>query len=275
MNRFRLATDHDGYYLDDTWSEQKPLRIQFHSSEFLYRLRHAGKRSEMVLRALGARSGLKVLDCTAGLGRDAFLLAHAGCEVTMLERSGVLAMMLADALRRAQEINELAVAANRLSLHRIDAAVYLAWLLKCHDISPAQPSRFELPSFKDSQVEGAGRMPPNDVPDLPAQEVMANLKYDVVYIDPMFPVRDKSALVKGDMQQLQQFLGGDEDATGLITLALATQCPRVVVKRPAWLAPSTLAHHLEGNSFVGNSFVGKTSRFEVFFTHQQGSNRPV
>ena len=42
-----------------------------------------------------------VVDATAGLGRDAFVLAHAGLTVQMLERSEIVYALLEDALARA------------------------------------------------------------------------------------------------------------------------------------------------------------------------------
>lgn len=55
---------------------------------------------------------------------------------------------------------------------------------------------------------------------------------DVVYLDPMFPHRKKSAQVKKEMRLLQQLLGGDEDADSLLPAALNVAKKRVVVKRP-------------------------------------------
>lgn len=55
---------------------------------------------------------------------------------------------------------------------------------------------------------------------------------DVVYLDPMFPHRRKSAQVKKEMRLLQQLLGGDEDADRLLPAALRVAKKRVVVKRP-------------------------------------------
>lgn len=42
----------------------------------------------------------RVVDATAGLGRDAFVLAALGCQVQMLERNPVVAALLDDGLRR-------------------------------------------------------------------------------------------------------------------------------------------------------------------------------
>jgi 16S rRNA (guanine1516-N2)-methyltransferase len=41
-----------------------------------------------------------VVDATAGLGRDAFVLASVGCRVRMLERNPVVAALLDDGLAR-------------------------------------------------------------------------------------------------------------------------------------------------------------------------------
>ncbi len=55
---------------------------------------------------------------------------------------------------------------------------------------------------------------------------------DVVYLDPMFPHKKKSALVKKEMRLFQQLLGHDPDADALLPPALKLAMHRVVVKRP-------------------------------------------
>ncbi len=55
---------------------------------------------------------------------------------------------------------------------------------------------------------------------------------DVVYLDPMFPHRNKTALVKKEMRLLQQILGVDPDSDALLPAALRIAKKRVVVKRP-------------------------------------------
>ncbi len=76
------------------------VRVEFVSSE---RIRQASVAGEGLIRAVGARRGQRpsVLDATAGLGRDAAMLAWRGCPVTLVERSPVLAAMLEDGLTRA------------------------------------------------------------------------------------------------------------------------------------------------------------------------------
>ena len=55
---------------------------------------------------------------------------------------------------------------------------------------------------------------------------------DVVYLDPMYPHKQKSALVKKEMRVFQHLVGADLDADELLTPALQLARKRVVVKRP-------------------------------------------
>lgn len=55
---------------------------------------------------------------------------------------------------------------------------------------------------------------------------------DVIYLDPMYPSRDKSALVKKDMQILHQLVGNDETGEALLNVARQRARKRIVVKRP-------------------------------------------
>lgn len=59
----------------------------------------------------------------------------------------------------------------------------------------------------------------------------------VIYLDPMFPPRRKSALVKNEMRVLQAVAGEDLDSTELLDTAARTDCQRIVCKRPAGAAP--------------------------------------
>ena len=52
MSRFRVGCDEAGYYLEDSFSRQHPLRVDFSQPEFLSRLRGAGKKTELVARAV-------------------------------------------------------------------------------------------------------------------------------------------------------------------------------------------------------------------------------
>lgn len=59
----------------------------------------------------------------------------------------------------------------------------------------------------------------------------------VIYLDPMFPPRKKSALVKNEMRILQAVAGEDLDSTELLNAAAQTGCRRIVCKRPAQADP--------------------------------------
>ena len=59
-----------------------------------------------------------------------------------------------------------------------------------------------------------------------------NTKADVVYLDPMFPHREKSALVKKEMRLFQDLLGNDPDSDQLLEPALKLAEYRVAIKRP-------------------------------------------
>ncbi len=57
-------------------------------------------------------------------------------------------------------------------------------------------------------------------------------KPDVIYLDPMYPEKKKSASVKKNMQILQRLLGHDLDTDAVLNAALEKAAKRVVVKRP-------------------------------------------
>ena len=82
MDTLRLHYARDGYQLIHEGTRQRPLRVDFSSARLRHRLRFGGK--ELLLGATSAKSGMVVVDCTAGLGTDAFLLASRGCFVTLI-----------------------------------------------------------------------------------------------------------------------------------------------------------------------------------------------
>ena len=115
-----------------------------------WRRRHGGGRGQAVAKAVGLRAGAKppkVLDCTAGLGRDAFILASLGCVVHGLERSPVVAAALKDALQRAHTDSTTAEAlGGRLSFQHADALLVLPELVASIEpevlyVDPMHPPR--------------------------------------------------------------------------------------------------------------------------------------
>jgi 16S rRNA (guanine1516-N2)-methyltransferase len=192
-----------------------PVRVDFVSGALAHRRQFGGGSGQMIARAVGLQPGVRpvVLDATAGLGRDAFVLAGLGCEVTLIERQPLIAALLEDGLRRARDDAGTAPVAARMHLREGDAvALMRAW---------------------------RGAAP------------------QVVYLDPMFPHRDKSTLVKKEMRMFRPLVGDDDDAPALLAAALALASHRVVVKRPR-KAPAL------GGVAPGYALEGKSSRFDVY-----------
>jgi 16S rRNA (guanine1516-N2)-methyltransferase len=80
------------------------VKVDFASDALTFRRLHGGGKKEAIARAIGLKGqdSLQVLDATAGLGRDAFVLASLGCMVDMIERSPVVVALLQDGLDRAE-----------------------------------------------------------------------------------------------------------------------------------------------------------------------------
>ena len=83
--------------------------VDFAGGALGHRLRFGGGRGQPLARAIGIKPGFDpvVWDATAGLGRDAFVLASIGCQVTLCERSPALAALLDDGLQRAMLNNDI------------------------------------------------------------------------------------------------------------------------------------------------------------------------
>lgn len=191
------------------------VRVDFVEGAMAHRRLFGGGAGQMIAKAVGVQPGVRpqVLDATAGLGRDAFVLASLGCRLTLIERQPLIAALLEDGLARARLSAEVAPIAAQMRLLQGNAIELLsAWQ------------------------------------DEPPQ---------VIYLDPMFPHRDKSALVKKEMRLFRPLVGDDLDAPALLAAALALASHRVVVKRPR-KAPC-----IEGGkpSYV---LEGKSSRYDIY-----------
>ena len=154
-----------------------------------------------------------VVDATAGLGRDAFVLACVGCHVRMLERNPVVAALLDDGLARGYA----------------DA-----------EIGPWLQARLQL-------IHASSLTALTDITPRP----------QVVYLDPMFPHKQKSALVKKEMRVFQSLVGPDLDADGLLEPARQLATKRVVVKRPDYAPPLA-------DVATPNAVVTKGHRFDIY-----------
>jgi 16S rRNA (guanine1516-N2)-methyltransferase len=80
-----------------------PIFVDFLSGSSGYRRHHSCTIGQPLARAIGIKQGFRpsIVDGTAGLGQDGFVLACLGCTVTMIERSPVLGALLDDGLQRA------------------------------------------------------------------------------------------------------------------------------------------------------------------------------
>ncbi len=118
---FMLSFNEAGLCLQQTGNGAPgPVRVDFVSGKQAWRQQHGGGKGQLIARALGLHKGAcpEVLDATAGLGGDSFVLAGLGCRVTLLEQSEVVAALLADGLRRLamSERSELRAIAERMQL---------------------------------------------------------------------------------------------------------------------------------------------------------------
>ncbi len=182
-------------------------------TRLLPRIRRGNLQGEMLVKASkikGFSGEITVMDCTAGLGEDSFLLAAAGFRVKLYERDEVIAALLQDALARAREIPELQAIVERMELYEEDSLKAMAHL--------------------------------DEVPD-------------VIYLDPMFPSRQKSALVKKKFQMLQQLEQPCEEGDALLQAAIACKPRKIVIKRP-------LKGENLGNRAPDYSMKGKAIRYD-------------
>lgn len=84
------------------------LIIDFVGGAVGHRFRSKEGKNQALLKAVGFSKGTipNVVDATAGLGRDSFLMASMGAKVTMIERSKDIHAQLADAMARAAAEND-------------------------------------------------------------------------------------------------------------------------------------------------------------------------
>ncbi len=206
---------------EDRRGAPTPTFVDFVRGTTGYRRRSPGgtSRRQPIAHAVGLRHGpLTVVDATAGLGRDSFLLASLGCSVVMVERNAVLGALIRDGLSRADKgAPSVREVARRMSLVVDDA-------------------RRVLSSLKN-----------RDAPD-------------VVYVDPMYPPRRKTALAKKELRLCRRLVGDDSDAGELLAVARGVARRRVVVKRHRYASPLAPDTSME--------YVGKQVRYDVYLQHR-------
>lgn len=103
-----------------------PFFIDFSSNEFTRR-KNQMNNSQEISKAVGIKKDFKpkILDTTAGQGRDSFLLASLGCEITLLERNSIIFLLLNNAIENAKNNAELVEIVNRMTLINQDSIEFL------------------------------------------------------------------------------------------------------------------------------------------------------
>ena len=195
------------------------LSVDFTGGSLGHRKKYGGGKGQTIAKAIGLKQGIappSVLDATAGLAKDSYVFACLGCNVTMLERSPIVAALVRDGIERASLNIEFAeILTQGFKLLQTDALKYI-------------------------------------------QAIDDEHKPDIIYLDPMYPERKKSASVKKNMQILQKLLGQDMDTTEVLNSALQKARKRVVVKRPKG-APT-----LDASRLPTLSYDSKATRYDVY-----------
>ena len=80
------------------------LKCSFIEGPILHRLKYGKGRGQNLAKAVGMKfnKNRTVVDATAGLGYDAFILASLGANVTLIERSEIIYDLLGKALTEAK-----------------------------------------------------------------------------------------------------------------------------------------------------------------------------
>lgn len=213
-----LVLDERGLHLHNLQDKTMgALHLDFTAGKAAHRRQFGGGRGQPLAKAVGLKQGASphIVDLSAGMGRDGFVLASLGCAVTLVERTPMIHALLADAITRAQDYAETQSIAHRLHVVSQCAKAYLV-----------------------EQPKGA-------------------LAHHVLYFDPMYPHREKSALVKKEMRMFRDWVGNDDDADDTLLAALDAQPARVVVKRPKG------APHL-ANQTPHTTIDSKNTRYDVY-----------
>jgi 16S rRNA (guanine1516-N2)-methyltransferase len=180
----------------------KPLSVEFKNIEPVKNL--------LIAKAVGIKSQkqkISVLDISAGLGQDVYILYRLGCQIECVERSDIIGRLLEDGFKRYGVDIPLTIC---------EAKSYLKKIME----------KKTLP--------------------------------DVIYFDPIFPEKRKTALAQKSARILKAIVGEDKDSEEVFELALTAAKNRVVVKRG--LNSPRISSRLEPDII----FKGKVIRFDVY-----------
>ena len=172
------------------------MKMKGDLSSMIPRLNEHNLNRELLVRAAGKVHGTEkyAVDATAGMGEDSLMLAAAGFNVILFENDPVIAALLRDSLRRANMDPRLKSITERMTL---------------------------VEGNSIDALKTAGR----------AGSIIPE-KLDVIYLDPMFPERTKSASVKKKFQLLHFLEKPCENEEELLSAAIGAGPGRIVIKRP-------------------------------------------
>jgi 16S rRNA (guanine1516-N2)-methyltransferase len=91
-----------------------------------------------------------------------------------------------------------------------------------------------------------------DASKLPAPEI----RPEVIYYDPMYPSKKKSALPRKEMRIFKEMVGEDLDSQDFLEWAMKTATERVVIKRPLEADPV--------REKPTASYTGKSTRYDMY-----------
>lgn len=113
-----LAYDDLGLHILPADGRSGEVRVDFVAGKSRHRRLYGGGKGQQIAKAVGVQGSIRpsVLDATAGLGGDAFVLASLGCSMYLAERQPVVRALLADGLERLQLDAELTEFGQRMQL---------------------------------------------------------------------------------------------------------------------------------------------------------------
>jgi len=111
-------------------NQTSSINIDFTSGKHAHRRQYGGGRQQPLARAAGLKPGFNphILDMTAGLGRDAFVLASLGCKLSLVERNPIVFELLNNGMERALHNDATKEIIQRMQLYHDQAANWLQQL---------------------------------------------------------------------------------------------------------------------------------------------------
>ncbi len=205
-------------------------------THMIKRLKKNNLSSELLVKAAKFSDKCKTaLDATAGMAEDSLLLAAAGFEVVLYEKDPIIYILVKDSLERARNIPELSEAVSRMRLVNGDSIEAMREL-RC-DINDCADIEGEADSGnnkREMNIEGNAAKPP-----------------DIILLDPMFPERQKSGLVKKKFQLIHNLERPCSDEEAMMEAAMAARPQKIIIKRPLkgpYLAGIKPSYSLTGKS---------------------------